>query len=229
MEHSYKREQLPSGKIIMRHFDGDGAILEETHAHGPLAVAIKYNFNSGKKVDETYIVKSRMVGRRSYEKARAAYPDMPAADCTIQDLGAEMLRAIAKERREMRAAAKCHLPDAAEAAKLDAFCTMMMDRGKRDNASIWIQSKGHTLGERSWSSSKRLVDRLTALGCLSIYACEIIVYEDGLENTGHLVIELPEHADVRNKILKAVARLASDVGCSGNNDDGQRYVYIKLD
>jgi hypothetical protein len=140
-----------------------------------------------------------------------------------------LLRAIAKERKEKSAAAKRHLPDPAEAAKLDAFCTMLMHRGKRDNAVMWIQAKGHTLGERSWSSSKRLVERLSALGCLSIHACEIDVYEDGLENTGHLVIELPGEADVRSKILKAVTRLASEVGFSGNYDDGQRYVYVKLD
>jgi hypothetical protein len=229
MEHTFKHEQLPSGKVIMRHFDGEGALVEETHAYGILAVAIKYEFRAGAKVDETYFAKRRMVSRRTYEKARTAYPDMPAADSTIQDGGAELLRAVAKERKERSAAAKHHFPDPAEAAKLDAFCAMLMQKGKRENAVGWIQTKGHTLGERSWSSSKRLVARLSALGCVSIHACEIDVYEDGLENTGHLVLELPREGDVRSKILKAADRLASEVGYSGDFDDGQRYVYVKLD
>src|SRR5262245_38676137 len=141
MKHTFKHEQLPSGKVIMRQFDGEGILVEETHAYGTLDVAIKYDFRAGAKVDETYFAKGRMVSRRTYEKARAAYPDMPAADSTMQDGGAELLRAVAKERKERSAAAKHHRPDPAEAAKLDAFCTMLIQKGKREDAVVWVQTK----------------------------------------------------------------------------------------
>ena len=87
----------------------------------------------------------------------------------------------------------------------------------------------HTLGEKSSASSKRLVKELKALGCLRIIACEIDSYEDGLENTGHLVVELPTNALARTEILDTIDRLASKGGYRGDFDDGQRYCYIKLD
>ena len=192
-------------------------------------IAIKYDFRAGAKVDETYFTKRRMVSRRTYEKARATYTDMPVADGTLQDGGAELLRAVAKERRHRSLEAKQHRPDRDEARKLEGFCSMLMEKGRRENAVTWIQTKNHTLGERNSSGSRRLVERLSALGCVQIYACEIDVYEDGVENTGHLVVELPAETAARGQILKAIDRLASETGYSGPLDDGQRYAYVKLD
>jgi hypothetical protein len=229
MEHTFNHEQLPSGKVIIRHFDGEGALVEETHAYGTLDVAIKYDFRAGTKVDESYFAKRRMVSRRTYEKARAAYEDMPVADASLEDSGAALLRAAATEQRERRLEAKRHQLDPDKARRLDAFCSSLLKKGKTEDAATWIGKKKHTLGEQNWGSSKRLVGRLVALGCVRIHACQIDVYEDGCENTGHLVIELPMEPEVRSKILKAIDRLASELGYSGDFDDGQRYAYVKLD
>jgi hypothetical protein len=104
-----------------------------------------------------------------------------------------------------------------------------MKNGKCEDAVQWIQSRNHSLGERSWSRSKRLVDGLSAKGCAKIYVCEIDIYEDSFENTGHLVVELPSEATARSKVLKMIARFAYDSGYSGPFDDGQMLEYIKLD
>jgi hypothetical protein len=229
MEHVFKHEQLPSGKLIVRHFGEDGSLVEEQHTYGTLDVGIWYTFKAGAKIDETYFAKRRMVSRRTYEKARTAYSDMPAADGTLEDSGAALLRAVAKERRQRSAEAKEHRADPDEARKLDAFCSMLMKKGRRENAVTWIGKQNHTLGERDWRRSKRLVERLSALGCVQIYACDVTAYEDGLQNTGHLVVEMPTEDPARTKILKAIGQLASEVGYSGDFDDGQRYAYIKLD
>lgn len=229
MEHVFKHEQLPSGKLIVRHYGDDGSLVDETHMYGIVDIGIKYDFRAGAKVDETYFAKGRMVSRRTYEKARTAYADMPAADCTLEDSGAALLKGAAKEQRQRSLEAKQHRPDPDEAQRLDAFCSTLMEKGKTEDAITWIREKTHTLGERNWGSSKRLVGRLSALGCVRIYACEIDDYEDGLENTGHLVVELPTDVAVRSKILKALDRLASEIGYNGDFDDGQRYAYVKLD
>jgi hypothetical protein len=228
MERVYKQEELPSGKVIVRTLGEDGSLIEESHGYGALDIGINYSFDAGVRISETYYAKRRMVSRRTYEKARAAYADMPAADATLKDWGADVLKAAAKERRQHRMEAKRHTPDADEARRLDGFCSAIMDKGKREDAVQWIQTRGHTLGERNWSSSKRLVTHLAELDCMNIYACQIDVYEEG-ENTGHLVVELPEETLARSKILKAIDRLASETGYSGPADDGQRYAYIKLD
>jgi len=229
MDHVFKHEDLPSGKKIIRHFSEEGSLVEETHAYGVLDIAIKYDFRSGKKVSETYFAKRRMVSRRTYEKARTNYTDMPVADGTVEDWGADLLRGVARERRQHRLQAKKHQPTPEEARNHDAFCSMLMNKGRREAATTWIQTKNHTLGERNWSGSKRLVERLSALGCVQIHACDIDAYEDGFENTAHLVVELPTEAAVRSKVLRALDRLASEIGYNGDFDDGQRYAYVKLD
>lgn len=229
MEDGIQHEELPTGKTIVRWSRDNGSLGQETHGYGVLEIAIQFDFKAGVKVHETYFVKKRMASRRTYEKARVAYPDMPAADGTLHDTGAELLRAIAKERREDKLAAKQRRPDAEAARKGDAFCSTLMAKGRREDAVVWIQNGNHTLGERNWRSSKSLVDRLTRLGCVHIHACDIDVYDGGHENTGHLVIELPVETKARSKILNAIGRLASEQGYEGPFDNGQRYVYVKLD
>jgi hypothetical protein len=170
-----------------------------------------------------------MVSRWSYEKARSGYTDMPEEDGTLQDSGARLLQMMSKERRQRSEEAKRHEPNPNKAQKLDAFCLKVMGNGRREDAAVWIQNKDHTLGERNWNGSKRVVGKLLALGGTYVYACEVDVYGDGIENTGHLVIELPTAIATRSKILKEVDRLASETGYNGPFDDGQRYVYVKLD
>lgn len=229
MGHEYKQEQLPSGKRIDRHYGPDGSLMEETHSYGAVDIAITHRFKAGKKYDEDYFVKRRMVSRRTYEKTRLAYADMPAADVAIEDSCAALLRGVAKERRQRTNEAKKHQPNPEEARRHDEFCSKLLNDGKRCNAVQWIALKNHTVGERDWGSSKKLVERLSGLGCVHIHACKVDVYEDGFENTGHLVIELPADSSTRGKILKAINRLASETGYNGPLDDGQRYAYVKLD
>lgn len=213
----------------MRQFGEDGFLTQETHCYGCIDIGIQYDFRDGIKVDELYFAKSRLISRRSYEKARLSYSDMPAADGLIQDGGGELLKALYKERRQHRAETKKRQPDSDNAPKCDAFCLKTLQNGKKADAVRWARARNHTLGERSWSNSKRLVERFSALGCLHVYACKIDVYEDGSENTGHLVIELPSEANKRGKILKLIDRLASENGYRSLFDDGQRYAYVKLD
>ncbi|MGB7748363.1 MAG: hypothetical protein WBN75_13875 [Verrucomicrobiia bacterium] len=114
MEHAFKHEQLPSGKTIIRHFDDDGSLVDETHGYGVLDIAIKYDFRAGAKVDETYFAKRRMVSRRTYEKARSSYTDMPPADNAIEDLGSLLLKRARREQRQNRAEAERRLAESAE-------------------------------------------------------------------------------------------------------------------
>jgi len=114
MEHAFKHEQLPSGKMIIRHFGDDGTLVEEQHTYGVLDIGIKYSFSAGVKVDETYFSKRRMVGRKTYEKARLAYPDMPPADMAVEDFGALLLRDARKQQRQNKAEAEKRLAESAE-------------------------------------------------------------------------------------------------------------------
>jgi hypothetical protein len=223
-----EHEELPTGKSILREFDDAGQLTSETHGYGMLDIALKVDFDEGTKTEETYFVKRRLVSRSRYEKERLDYPDMPAADNSLQDWAVDLLKAAERERREQCKAAKNHTPDPAAARQIDAFCAEMMGRGEREAAVAWIESPQHTLGELDHAASRRLVAKFARLGCKEIHACEIDHYED-LANTGHLVVELPDQPNQRKAVFREISRLAELQGYSGDFDDGQRYAYVKLD
>jgi hypothetical protein len=107
-------EQLPSGKKIMREFGQDGSLIRETHGYGLLDITIQHNFTHGAKTEETYFVKRRLASRRTYEKARAAYADMPPADNTLEDFGSLLLRDVRQEQRRNKAEAERRLAESSE-------------------------------------------------------------------------------------------------------------------
>lgn len=114
MEPPPERTQLPSGKVILRQFNEDRTIATEHQVYGALDIGITFDFKGGTKVDETYFVHRRMVGRKTYEKARAAYADMPAADDAIEDTGSLLLKAARKQQRQNKAEAEQRLAESAE-------------------------------------------------------------------------------------------------------------------
>lgn len=224
-----EHEQLPSGKIVIRQFDSDGLLRQEQHSYGLLEIGITRSFQAGTQISEMYFSNRRVCSRRSYERRRTAYADMPPADPTFSDDGAALLLAAAAQGRAEKRAAETHTPDPRLAADRDAFCGNLMSRGERADAVEWIKSPKHTLGESSHRASQTLVSRLLAQGCARIFACEIHSYPDGAANTGHLVVELPQEPGRRAALFRTLARLARKLGYARDHDDGQRYAYIKLD
>ena len=222
-------EELPSGKTITRDFYPNGSLARESHGYDLFDIGIEYRFIGGEKIEETYFANGRLVSRKTYEKTRVAYSDMPPADNKMEDWGADLLRSVAKEKRQHQVKAEKHTPDLLKARQSDDFCNRLMSRGKQSEVREWIKDKNHTLGEMDWPRSKRLVDKLISLGCVNVYACEIGSYDNGMENTGHLVVELPDKKAERKIILKTIDKLAREQGYDGPFDDGQRFAYVKLD
>jgi hypothetical protein len=222
-------EVLPSGKMILRQFGADGQLVSEMHAHGMVTISLTMAFRDGVKVDETYIVKNRMASRSHYEKARVNFPDMPVADTAIKDTGAEMLKFVSREQRERRKAKAVHTPDPNQASQVDAACVAIMQRGRQEDATAWLEASGNSLGELTRAASRRLVKKLLDLGCKQVLACEIDPYENGCGNTGHLVVELPEDSNQRKAVFREIGRKAARQGFEADPDDGQRYAYVKLD
>ncbi len=229
MSKPLESEKLASGKEIFRDFAPDGSLAREQHSYRLIDIGITYVFSEGSKIEESYFYKKKLVGRRTYEKALAKYPDMPAPDTGMKDWGTDVLRAAAKESKEHNLESNQHQVNPDDARDSDNFCEERLQDGKTEDAIKWIKTRGHTLGERDRAASRRLVERLALAGCVKIWACEIDTYEDGTENTGHLVVKLPKAKAVRAKVLKMMDQLARDTGYSGPFDDGQQYAYVKLD
>lgn len=229
MDSRYQHTVLPSGKSVMKRFAATGLLAEESHAYGMLEIGITLYFKDEIKVAEAYFKKGRMVSRQTYEKARLAYPDMPAADATSDDFGAALSKLESKRRRVRRIEANNRKPNLKLAQQHDAFCKRLLKKGRTEKIEEWIENKSHTLGELDWLQSKRLVKRLLAIGCVDVFACEVDRYPDGTENTGHLVIQPPKSDSARTKVFRFVDRLANNAGYDGPSDDGQEFLYVGLD
>jgi hypothetical protein len=225
----HQHEELPTGKVIVREFDAQGFVVNETHTYGALDIGIAIEFSAGMKTNEMYFVKRRLVSRKRYEKARAEYMDMPTPDLVLEDFCGQLVKAAQAERRQFARLAKEHKPDANLAAQTDAFCRSLLEKGKCAEISIWLASPEHTLGELSYAKSQNLIAKLLKAGAKHLYACDVDQYDDGGENTGHVVIELPDSAVARNAVLREVGRLAAKQGLRGDCENGQRYTYVKLD
>jgi len=224
-----EHQELPTGKVLIRLFNEDGSPLREQHSYGNLEIGLMIEFQNGEKAGEFYFSKRRMCSRKTYESRRASYPDMPAADSVFFDGATPVLRAVATEKRTKSRSMKSQVRDSERATPRDTFCRELMGRGKMSDVAAWILSPKHTLGELSHRASRGLVSRLLSQGAIRILACEIDVEEDGLENTGHLVVELPREPAKRATVLKTIARIARKQGYEGDPDDGQNYAYVKLD
>jgi hypothetical protein len=222
-------EELPTGKTIMRQFDGDGRVMSETHTYGTLDIAITFEFTEGVKTGEMYFVNKKLASRNRYEKARAQYADMPCPDTEIEDFGGQLLKDVRAQRQQRARAARERIPDPGAAARIDEFCQSMLAAGKRADAESWIESKEHTLGEFSHVKSRNLVLELLRIGARRVHVCNIDHYDDNQENSGHLVVELPDDSEKRRLVFREIDRLLAAQGYDGNFDDGQRYAYVKLD
>jgi hypothetical protein len=154
---------------------------------------------------------------------------MPAPDAGIEDLSGKIVKGARAERRQLAKAAKEHKPDPTEAARIDSFCETMLRTGRCADALDWITSKKHNVGELRRAKSLKLVEKLVRAGAKHLYACDIDQYDNDEENTGHLVIELPDSPTERRTILREVDRLAAKQGYRGDFENYQRYAYVKLD
>jgi len=222
-------QTLGSGKRVHREFDGSHGLNRAIQSYGSLDIGIHCQFVEGEKASEMYFVRRELTSRRSYEKARLKYNDMPPADETLQDFGARLLKGAAAERKASAAAMRHHVADSGRGKRNDIFCSNLMTKGTCEDALIWLENRNHTLGEIGHAASCQLVKKLLGTGALRIFACEIDDYGDEGQNTGHLVVELPKDKELRPKLFKALARLAEKQGFTGDLDDGQDYAYVKLD
>lgn len=106
-------------------------------------------------------------------------------------------------------------------------------------AREWLKT-GHkrgfssvTLGElASTKESLALVEQAYAAGAVRVIAIEIDDYPDfkgGHQNTGRLVITLPDAESKRAKVFAWGGKIAEEQGFDATVDDGQRYLFVMLD
>ncbi|HEX3890717.1 MAG TPA: hypothetical protein VHX90_07695 [Verrucomicrobiae bacterium] len=118
---------------------------------------------------------------------------------------------------------------------MKSFCESLISASNAKEAREWLQSggkRGFTLGVLdSTKESLALVEKAYASGAVRVTAVEIDEYPDmgGTQNTGKLVIELPDAASKRAKVLAWGSKIAEKQGFDALTDTGERYFFLMLD
>lgn len=76
--------------------------------------------------------------------------------------------------------------------------------------------------------SIRFIQHLYDLGATTVLAVEIDEYPDG-QNTGNLLVELPNDSDARARLFSFERDHAESHGFDATPDTDQPYLYLKLD
>jgi hypothetical protein len=114
----------------------------------------------------------------------------------------------------------------------DRFAMQLLEGPNVQEARAWLQKAGPetTLGEEMFhEESVGFVEELYALGAQAVHAVEIAGQGTGFENTGKLVIELPDTAEERKAVLALCDEIAESMGFDPEPDIGQRYRFVMLD
>jgi len=98
MPHEDLHEQLPSGKVIIRHFAEDGSLVRRA----TLMPCWRLEFSTTSnwvKVSENILFQTSNGQSPILRKAHVDYSDMPPADNAIEDLGSLLLQGMREEQR----------------------------------------------------------------------------------------------------------------------------------
>lgn len=218
---------LPSGKRISRLFAMDSSLLDESHfyrgSNGKTGILLKTSFDHGRKTGEVYIQNGRVASREVYERERAKYPDMPAADTSVVDSGMDGLRKLKDDTRRREEEAK-RRASMSPAERLDRTCEDAMAKSEPQDLSEWRQ-KGRpiVLGELDEKTSSAIVNDLFGAGAVRVVATEVTRDPQRGLDTNWIVAEIPKDPAARRKLFAIFDRLAAKDGWDPTPDIGQRY------
>jgi len=118
--------------------------------------------------------------------------------------------------------------------EIERFLEELLRKPNRAEAIPWLRESTEesyrTLGElKTNAESLNLVSDAIKAGAVEVVAVEIDTYPDGSQNTGRLIIELPEDPAARRVCLTWCNELGERLGLAPESDFGQRYTLVMLD
>lgn len=109
----------------------------------------------------------------------------------------------------------------------------LLDDAQTHEALAWLtEPKGPTrsLGEATGhAASVSLVESFLEAGATNIWVLGPIDSADEMENSGRLVVQLPDAASSRKAVLGLASEIAQELGFDPEEDLGQRYLLVMLD
>ena len=165
---------------------------------------------------ELFYVSGRKVSRKRYEQARKDDPSLPEPPAKKL---APIARPTAREGGQ-----------GLRAAKDEKDLHELLGAGPHAEALEWLRENNRTLGEGlAGEEAIALIEKLYQAGATEVIAAEIDKDTDGDENTGKLIVKLPDDGGRRKKTIRMCNSLNADVGLEAERDIGQRFTIVVLD
>jgi len=182
--------------------------------------------DEGAVVGESYWLEDKKVSKKRYFEACKKDPRLPNYE------GEPPVRRWRPPKSWFPKRSKQERP-VATAEQVDAFAKALLEGPHVREALSWLQetsAPSRSLGEATdQEESLRLVTKLYDLGAVSVHAVEIDGEASEDQNTGRVVVELPQDEAQRRGLFKFCGKLARDAGYDRDKDFGQRFIFIMLD
>lgn len=174
----------------------------------------------GELLSESYWIGNAKVSKTRYVEACERNRELPRYENEMS---------CVRKRGTKKAAERTVLP---EPLSDELPIQLMRSVGVRE-ALKWLEESvepSRSLGEEMGRyESIRLVKRLYRLGASAVHAVEIDGGVDDDQNSGRLVIELPQDPKRRRQLFKFCGTLAMEHGFEPESDVGQKYILQMLD
>jgi hypothetical protein len=211
--------ELIKGTGVHRSWYANGRLWSEiAYLDGKLSGRQSVYWEDGELIGVTYWLDNRQVSKKRYREACKTnsrlfrYDDEPTV----------------RKRKPKPTPAQ-----APASENGDEFALKLLQGPRVREALEWLgecSDPERTLGEATdQEDSLRFVKKLYRNGAVTVYAVEIDGEEGEGQNTGRLVIELPQDKKSRAKLRRIVGNIAEEMGFDPEPECGQRYLFVMLD
>jgi len=201
-----------------------GGFGEISFVDGKMTGRQRVCFKDGIWGGDEYWLENRKVSKKRYLEACQQNPSLPRY---------EDEQPSKRKRSPKKRVAEVETSSVLTAQELDDLPLGLLQGTRVKEALSWLEETrepSRSLGEATdQDESIRLVKKLYDLGASQVYAVEIDGEPTEDQNTGRIVVELPQDQKKRDKLLKFCGKLARKLGFDPDPDVGQRYALLMLD
>jgi hypothetical protein len=207
---------------VMRKWDENGVLRSEVPwLRGKQVGRMSIYGPDGKVVSRVYSLEGGIVTRKQYETACEHRHDLPRY---VDENGGAKIVPESRPATKVRPISQLDVDNGVLAEILD---------GPKSEALVWLtgstQERLRTLGEVGHQSSLEFVQKLYELGADKVLVAQIhSVPGVDVETSNDLVVQLPLDPEARRRLFQHENVYAFESGFSGEQDQGQKYLYWKL-
>lgn len=211
---------IVNGTGVVVRWNDDGSLLCETSVvNGKWTGRHRVWADRTSVIADEYYILDKKVSRKKYLEEAARHPDWP-----------QYLKDKSRVNKWLKQCKRRSVaPTSDELKELES----MLANSQSKEALAWLQSGppgSHTIGE-NWGHARSvaIVRNLYAYGAVRVTAVEIDRYEPHFENTGKLVVTLPDATKARAELFRWCNERAKRGGFDAVKDVGQKHLFISLD